>query len=105
MATNQGFKAFVCGPELSQIYLYYKLLTMKPVLLEKSYGSTFLEISTANVVALQVLAPPLPEQHVIATVLADLDDEIDALQARRDKTHAIKQGMMAELLTGRTRLV
>jgi len=34
-----------------------------------------------------------------------MDNEIDALQARRDKTHAIKQAMMAELLTGWTRLV
>jgi len=34
-----------------------------------------------------------------------MDAEIKALQARRDKTQAIKQGMMQELLTGRTRLV
>jgi type I restriction enzyme S subunit len=34
-----------------------------------------------------------------------MDAGIEALQARRDKTQAIKQGMMQELLTGRTRLV
>ena len=34
-----------------------------------------------------------------------MDTEIAALEARRDKTHALKQGMMQELLTGRTRLV
>ena len=33
-----------------------------------------------------------------------MDAEIDALEARRDKAAAIKQGMMQELLTGRTRL-
>ena len=48
----------------------------------------------------------LPEQTAIATitVLSDMDAEIAALQARRDKTRALKQGMMQELLTGRIRL-
>lgn len=49
--------------------------------------------------------PDLVEQHAIAEVLLDLDAEMDALVARRDKTALIKQGMMDELLTGRTRLV
>jgi type I restriction enzyme S subunit len=47
----------------------------------------------------------LPEQSAIAAVLADMDAEIAALEGRRDKTHALKQGMMQELLTGRTRLL
>jgi len=34
-----------------------------------------------------------------------MDAEIATLEARRDKTIALKQGMMQELLTGRTRLV
>jgi type I restriction enzyme S subunit len=45
------------------------------------------------------------EQTAIATILSDMDAEIAALEARRDKTRALKQGMMQELLTGRTRLV
>ena len=49
--------------------------------------------------------PPLPEQIAIATVLSDMDAEIAALERRRDKTRAIKQGMMQQLLTGRVRLV
>ena len=45
------------------------------------------------------------EQSAIATVLSDMDAELEALQARRDKTRALKQGMMQELLTWRIRLV
>jgi type I restriction enzyme S subunit len=45
------------------------------------------------------------EQQAIAEVLSDMDAEITELEQRRDKTQAIKQGMMQELLTGRTRLV
>ena len=44
--------------------------------------------------------PPLPEQQAIATVLSDMDAEIAALEHRLDKTRAIKQGMMQQLLTG-----
>jgi len=49
--------------------------------------------------------PSLPEQISIAEVLSDMHDELDALEQRRDKTRALKQAMMQELLTGRTRLV
>jgi type I restriction enzyme, S subunit len=45
------------------------------------------------------------EQQSIANALSDMDSEISALQARLAKTRDIKQGMMQELLTGRTRLV
>ncbi len=44
------------------------------------------------------------EQTAIATVLADMDTEIEALDARLAKTRALKAGMMQQLLTGRIRL-
>ncbi|HWW77508.1 MAG TPA: restriction endonuclease subunit S [Pyrinomonadaceae bacterium] len=45
------------------------------------------------------------EQTAIAEVLSDMDAEIAALERRREKTRALKQAMMQELLTGKTRLV
>jgi type I restriction enzyme, S subunit len=51
------------------------------------------------------IVPSLAEQIAIATVLSDMDAELSALEARRTKTHALKQAMMQELLTGKTRLV
>ncbi|MBL4608484.1 MAG: restriction endonuclease subunit S [Pseudomonadales bacterium] len=52
---------------------------------------------------------PLPscekEQIAIANVLSDMDTELDALQQRLNKTQQLKQGMMQELLTGKTRLL
>lgn len=47
----------------------------------------------------------LEEQQAIAVVLTDMDDEIEALEARLAKTRQIKQGMMEQLLTGRIRLI
>jgi type I restriction enzyme S subunit len=54
---------------------------------------------------LEIKIPKADEQTAIAAALSDMDAEIAALEARRDKTRALKQGMMQELLTGRTRLI
>ena len=64
-----------------------------------------LEVSRKDVAALEIPLPELNEQTAIAAVLSDMDAEIEALEARREKTRQVKQGMMQELLTGRTRLV
>ena len=53
----------------------------------------------------EFLAPSLPEQTAIASVLTEMDGELAVLEQRREKTRALKQAMMQELLTGRTRLV
>lgn len=45
------------------------------------------------------------EQHAIATILSDMDNEIAKLEARRNKYKLIKSGMMQKLLTGQIRLV
>lgn len=47
----------------------------------------------------------IAEQQAIATFLTKMDDEITALEAKRAKYEAIKQGMMQQLLTGKIRLI
>ena len=54
---------------------------------------------------IHVTLPPIDEQVAIVAVLNDVETEIAALEKRRDKTRAIKQGMMQQLLTGRVRLL
>jgi type I restriction enzyme S subunit len=54
---------------------------------------------------LPIRFPSTEEQTAIATVLSDMDADLTTLESRLAKTRAIKQGMMQELLTGRTRLV
>ena len=68
-------------------------------------GDAVVHISAKNLAQLKVCLPPREEQTAIATVLSDMDVEISALNRRRDKTRAIKQGMLQQLLTGRVRLV
>jgi type I restriction enzyme, S subunit len=62
-------------------------------------------IGMGDIEVLEFVLPCRDEQTAIATVLSDMDAELAALEQRRDKTRALKQGMMQELLTGRTRLV
>ena len=70
-----------------------------------SYG-THMPRSDWNVVKNHELKmPPLPEQAAIAEVLTEMDAELAGLEQRREKTRALKQAMMQELLTGKTRLV
>jgi len=52
----------------------------------------------------RVHLPCVNEQAAIARVLTDMDAEINALDARLNKTRALKQAMMQALLTGRVRL-
>ena len=69
-------------------------------------GTKVSGISKTSIAKIELSYPPsLDEQTAIAAVLSDMDAEIAVLEARRDKTRALKQGMMQELLTGRIRLV
>lgn len=68
-------------------------------------GATRYNLAKSNFNRLEVPYPKPEEQTAIATVLSDMDVELEALAARRAKTALLKQGMMQELLTGRTRLV
>lgn len=105
ITTNQGFKNFICGSELDNEFLYYLLSNVKERLICLCSGSTFLEISTTQVKNFSVITTEKKEQTAIATILSDMDKEIQALEQRLSKTRQIKQGMMQELLTGKTRLV
>jgi type I restriction enzyme S subunit len=69
-----------------------------------SYG-THMPRSDWNIVKnYEARIPPIPEQTAITEVLSDMDAELATLEQRRAKTHALKKGMMHELLTGKTRL-
>lgn len=68
-------------------------------------GDAVVHISAKALAQVSVRIPSADEQAAIAQLLTDMDDEIAALEHRLEKTCAIKQGMMQQLLTGRVRLV
>ena len=106
LSTNQGFKNFIPFVKTDVDFLYYLLGTQKQGLIALCGGSTFLEIGKKQLAAYEVRLPSTKaEQTAIATVLSEMDAELSVLESRRDKTRSLKQAMMQELLTGKTRLV
>lgn len=77
----------------------------RAAVLVMAQGSTRYNISKSQFMKLPIVLPDTEEQTAIATILSDMDAEIQALNQRLSKTRQIKQGMMQELLTGKTRLV
>lgn len=90
-----GFKAFITSMQ------YVKQSFQKIATGISVYG-----ISKTNLKNVEILLPPtIEEQKAISEILTDIDKEIEALEKKRDKYKAIKQGMMQELLTGKTRII
>jgi type I restriction enzyme S subunit len=90
----------------NSMYLGY-LMNHTSVVTQKArmgQGDAIVHISARNLAQLNLRLPLLDEETAIAAVLSDMDAEIAALEQRLAKTRALKQGMMQELLTGRTRL-
>ena len=113
---NKDKKPFISGlhtiiaksktEELDHGYRRYCFQTkaIRDKFLFYSVGTKVSGISKSNIPKLTLPVPPVTEQAAIAAVLSDMDAELAALEQRRDKTRALKQAMMQELLTGRIRL-
>ena len=88
-------------------FLSYLLNTprVQAIKASRGQGDAVVHISSAALAEIEVSIPDRDEQTAIADVLAEMDDGIAVIQAKLDKAHDIKQGMMQALLTGRIRLV
>jgi len=106
MAVNQDIKALVPAKDFHADFLLHSLLYNGDRIRSRCLksGTTVESIELPWLKSFTVGIPHLAEQTAIAAVLSDMDAELAALEARRDKTRALKQGMMQELLTGRIRL-
>ena len=91
---------------LSPVFLNFILLSDYGQRLIESFqaGGNREGLNFGQIKSFLIPLPPLAEQRAIATVLSDMDDQITALEQKRDKTKLLKQGMMQQLLTGKTRL-
>ncbi len=84
---------------------YFHSETFLTSVREVAVGQTMACLNTQILKGLTVALPSLSEQTAIAVVLAEMDIELIALEQRLAKTRALKQAVMQELLTGKTRLV
>lgn len=90
---------------LNNEFLYYYLTSLKQIVKSLGQQGTQANLNKGMVRDFQLHLPPLSEQTAIATALSEMDAELSVLETRRDKTRNLKQAMMQELLTGKTRLI
>lgn len=85
MATNQGFKSLVPTETINSHFLYWVMRWSAPVIDAKASGTTFKEVSKADVEAFEIPLPPLQEQRRIAAIL----DRVDAIRRKRQEAIAL----------------
>lgn len=85
-------------------FLYYNFLLIDWYSYNEASGVPSLNAKTIEKILIPV-PPTLEEQVRIVTILSDMDIEIEQLETKLEKAKKVKQGMMQELLTGKTRLV
>jgi type I restriction enzyme, S subunit len=117
VVVNKQKKPFISGlhtivaksktDELAHEYRRYCFQTkaIQEQFLFYSVGTKVSGISKSNIPKLKLPVPSVPEQAAIAELLTEMDAELAGLEQRRAKTRALKQAMMQELLTGKTRLI
>lgn len=105
---STGFCVLRCRPGISHPdYIFAHLFTdgVKRQIDALLTGSNYPAINSGDVRALRIPLPEFPEQVEIATLLSEMEAEIENLSGRLAKARQLKQGIMQELLTGRIRLV
>ena len=89
---------------LNGIFLAYAIKLNRNQVMQLVSGTTVFHLYGRDMANFSFAMPSIQEQNAIVDIFSDMDAEITALEQRRDKTRAIKQGMMQQLLTGWVRL-
>ena len=87
-------------------FLYHALKGQQSAIMGLRVGSGLPNVQKTGLLDFKIEVPAtIPEQAAISEMLTDMEAELAGLEQRQEKTRALKQAMMQELLTGRTRLV
>lgn len=103
-AISQAILGFILSDKIDKMYLYYHFCFIEEQVKNMGQTGTQSNLSKALVEQFTIPVPELAEQGAIADVLSTIDDDIFEIELKRDKYLSIKQGMMQNLLTGKTRL-
>jgi type I restriction enzyme S subunit len=101
---HDGFVVFD-NLQANKLFIYYVLKWIEPGWSKHGQTGSQMNLNTGLINGTKITLPKSAEQTAIAEVLTDMDAELAVLEQRRAKTRALKQGMMQELLTGKTRLI
>jgi type I restriction enzyme S subunit len=101
---HDGFVVFR-NPKIEREYLYYFLVFIENDWSKNGQTGSQMNLNTALINSTEIHFPKYKqEQTHIATILSDMDSEIEALEKKRAKYKQLKQGLMQNLLTGKIRL-
>lgn len=107
LVCSTGFSVIRCAynkakPEF--IYYHFFSSIIENQIINLLVGSNYPAVKSKDIKNLLIPVPSFSEQEAIAEILTNIDEEIEALEKKRDKYKAIKHGMMSVLLTGKKRL-
>jgi type I restriction enzyme S subunit len=91
--------------ELNGAFLAYQVSVNRPQIMSLVSGTTVYHLYGSDMAEFIFSAPKPDEQNAIVEILEDMKNEINSLEKTRQKYNELKQGMMQQLLTGKTRLV
>lgn len=95
----------VCAFRTDTDFLFYYMQYNEDKWGQFSKGSTFDSVNRDDLCAVIISVPPSKkEESAICDILSSFDKDIEQAISQRDKYLLIKQGMMQQLLTGKTRL-
>lgn len=101
-----GICRFKCEQKAEWCMLYLQSSAGQKQIFECQKSGAQHNLTVEDVRKLVIKLPAtIEEQTAIASILSDMDNEIEALEQKLEKAHQIKQGMMQQLLTGKIRLM
>lgn len=106
-AVGETFGAFMSvfrSPYNQFVYILFQSNIIKKQI-DEHLGATINQITNKSLNSFAIPFPSLEEQQEIGLTLSEIDNEISTLEGSLTKCRMLKQGMMQELLTGKTRLV
>lgn len=106
LITNQTFIGLVPISQADVEFFYYRMCFEEKVLNNLATGTTITYLSREQFEEYELFVPTdYKEQHAIAVLMSDFDDEIDRILEKLNKCKMLKAGMMSDLLTGKVRSV
>ncbi len=91
--TNQGFQSLIAHKNINNEFLYYLKDKYKKNMLNKAFGSTFLEISKSNIEKIKINIPTIEEQTKISNFLSLLDKKIELQSKKIEDLKLFKKGL------------
>lgn len=104
---GQAFGAFmsVFRSEINKYLFYVFQSNQIQIQIDENLGATINQLTNKVLKSFWIALPPQKERDRIASILSDMDAELEKLEEKLAKAKQVKQGMMQTLLTGRIRLV